>query len=204
MAYIKSDTEKDLILRNDKNKLQKQIKEKQKSLGLRGMIPQNNQNQYTQLNDINNEQNHIRETMTKAKEQRIKRMEEQRKANRKSYRENLKVYLQRKEDDLKRSFNNRRITYRDKDFSLYEDTIKMTSSLVLLKQIKKDNIGGIALISDFKDKDSQFKVISFSDDCNDIEKGDTVMIVPYCGIEIISQQNIYRIVVVQDILLKVD
>ena len=204
MAYIKSDTEKDLILRNDKDKLQKQIKEKQKSLGLRGMIPQNNQNQYTQLNDINNEQNHIRETMTKAKEQRIKRMEEQRKANRKSYHENLRVYLQRKEGDLKRSFDSRRIIYRDKDFSLYEDTIKMTSSLVLLKQIKKDNIGGVALPSNFKDKQAKFKVISFSDDCNDIEKGDTVMIVPYCGIEIISQQNIYRIVVVQDILLKVD
>lgn len=204
MAYINSDTQKDKILRNDRKKLKEEISAQQKSLGLRGMVPRHNQDEYRQLEDINNESNHILETMQKAREERIKRQAEERKAKRKHPDELLKIYLKKKERESRMDYESRKIVYNGGEFSGYEETIKMMPSLVLLKEIRKDNIDGVALPETFKDKLAQYQVICCGDECYDLNKDDVVMVEPYSGIEIESKKDIYRIVLMQDILIKVE
>ena len=204
MAYIHSDTQKDKILRNDKRRLKEEIEAKQKSLGLRGMVPRHNQNEYRQLADIEYEKNHILETMQKAREERMKRQAEERKAKRKHPDELLKVYLKKKERESRMDYEDRKITYTGGEFSGYEETIKMMPCLVLLKEIIKDNIDGVALPVTFKDKLAKYQVICCGDDCHDLNVGDIVMVEPYSGIEIESRKDIYRIVLMQDILIKVE
>ena len=204
MAYIKSDTEKDKIIRNEKHKLQEQISLKQKSLGLRGMVPKHNQNEYRQLEDIKNEEGHIRQTMQEAKEKRLKRTAEQRKAKRKHPDELLKIYLKKKEMQQRQGYDSRKIIYVDGQFSEYEKTIKMMPGLVLLKEIKKDNIDGVAIPENYKDKEAQYKVVCVGKDCDDLKENEFVMVIPYSGIEVESREDIYRIVLYQDILCKVD
>lgn len=203
MAYIKSDTEKDKILRNDSNKLQEQIQNKQKSLGLRGMVAKNNQDAYRQLQDIKNEQNHIRETMTQAKEKRLKRMKEQRQAKRKTYFEQLKLYLAKQERQQKDAYDSRRITYLDGGFSQYEQIIKMTPYRVLLKQINETEKNGIVIPDQHKDKMSKYKVICFGEGCEYVNENDIVLVEPYSGIEIVSKQDTYRIVYFDNIIIKI-
>lgn len=203
MAYIKSDTEKDKILRNDSNKLQEQIRNKQKSLGLRDMVARHNQDAYRQLQDIKNEQNHIREAMTQAKEKRLKRMKEQRQAKRKTYFEQLKLYLAKQERQQKDAYDSRRITYSDGGFSQYEQIIKMTPYRVLLKQVNETEKNGIIIPDQHKDKMSKYKVICFGEGCEYVNENDIVLVEPYSGIEIVSKQDIYRIVYFDNIIIKV-
>jgi co-chaperonin GroES (HSP10) len=200
MAYIKSDTEKEKILRNEQNKLQEEIHLKNKELGLRGMLPRNNQDAYTQLNDMQNHANHIKEQMTQAKEERMKRQEEERKSKRKSFNELLKMYLSKCDRLNKESYEKRKIIFKDGGFSEYEDTVTMPTFKVLLKEIKKENINGIELPDTHVNYMPEYKVIAFGDGCEDIAVNQKVIVEPYAGFEIISQKDTYRVVIYRDIL----
>jgi len=204
MAYIKSDTEKDKILRNENDKLQEELHARQKELGLRGMVPRNNQNAYKQLEDIKAESSHIKEQMTQAKEERIKRTEEERKAKRKSADELLKIYLAKCERKDKEAYEKRRFIFRDGGFSEYEDVIKMPAFRVLLKEIKVDNINGIELPDSHFNKMPKYHVIACGEGCEDLEIGNTVLVEPYSGFEIISQKDTYRISFIEDILVTLE
>lgn len=204
MAYIKSDTEKDKILRNDKSKLREEISIRQKELGLRGMVPRNNQNEYKQLEDIKSESSHIKETMKQAKEERLKRAEEERKAKRKSADELLKMYLAKCEQKDKSNYEQRKIVFRDGGFGDYEDVIRMPSFRVLLKEIKEESINGIQLPNNHFNKMSKYKVICVGAGCENIEVDKCVLVEPYSGFEIVSKKDTYRIVFFEDILVTMD
>jgi co-chaperonin GroES (HSP10) len=204
MAYIKSTTEKEKILRNDRNKLHEELKARQKELGLRGMVPTGNQDSYRQLEDIKNEKSHIQEQMTQAKEERLRKAEEDKKAKHKSFSEQLKMYLARRERMDKEDYEKRRITYLDGGFEEYEETIKMTPFRVLTKEIKEVEKDGIILTDNHFDKMSKYEVVCFGDGVYDLNAGDIVILEPYSGIEIISNKNKYRITFIEDVLIKME
>ena len=204
MAYIKSDTEKEKILRNDNQKLQEELKAKQKELGLRGMVPQNNQDSYRQLEDIKNEKSHIQEQMIQAKEERLKREAEEKKAKRKSFSEQLKMYLARRERLDKEEYEKRRITYLGGGFEEYEETIKMTPFRVLVKEIKEIEKDGIFLAENHFNKMAEYQVICFGNGVYDLNINDKVILEPYSGIEVVSDDEKYRIVFIEDVLVKLD
>ena len=204
MAYIKSTTEKEKILRNDNKKLQEELKAKQKELGLRGMVPTGNQDSYRQLEDIKNEQSHIHEQMEAAKEERLKRTAEEKKAKRKSFNEQLKMYLERRERLDKQDYEKRRITYLGGGFEQYEEVIKVTPFRVLVKEVKQLEKGGILLTEDHFDKMSEYQVVCFGEGVYDLEIGDKVLLEPYAGIEIVSSEEKYRIVFIEDVLVRLE
>ncbi|MBR4315590.1 MAG: hypothetical protein IKP65_01275 [Alphaproteobacteria bacterium] len=82
MAYISTSDEKNRILEKEKDKLQKEIKQKEKAIGLREMKPLKEKNEYEQLYDLKVEENNIKESMAYAKEQRLKKQEEENKRKR--------------------------------------------------------------------------------------------------------------------------
>lgn len=204
MAYIKSDTEKEKILRNDSHKLKEEIKAKQKELGLRDMIPQGNQNAYRQLEDIKNESSHIREQMTQAKEERLKRAAEEKKAKEKTFNEKLRMYLAKREKMDKNDYEKRRITYLGGGFEKYEDIVKVTPFRVLTKEIKNTEKGGIFLTENHFDKMAKYQVVCFGEGVYDLNEGDIVLLEPYSGIEIVSNKDKYRITFIEDVLVKLE
>lgn len=204
MAYIKSDTEKEKILRNDSHKLNEEIKAKQKELGLRDMIPQGNQNAYRQLEDIKNESSHIREQMTQAKEERLKRAAEEKKAKEKTFNEKLRMYLAKREKMDKNDYEKRRITYLGGGFEKYEDIVKVTPFRVLTKEIKDIEKGGIFLTENHFDKMAKYQVVCFGEGVYDLNEGDIVLLEPYSGIEIVSNKEKYRITFIEDVLVKLE
>lgn len=204
MAYIKSDTEKEKILRNDSHKLNEEIKAKQKELGLRDMIPQGNQNAYRQLEDIKNESSHIREQMTQAKEERLKRAAEEKKAKEKTFNEKLRMYLAKREKMDKNDYEKRRITYLGGGFEKYEDIVKVTPFRVLTKEIKNTEKGGIFLTENHFDKMAKYQVVCFGEGVYDLNEGDIVLLEPYSGIEIVSNKEKYRITFIEDVLIKLE
>lgn len=202
MAHIKTDNEKEKIFRNDKNKIKEELEYKQKELGLRGMIPKNNQDLYQQLEDIKNEKNHIKEQMTQAKEERIKRTLQEKKAKEKTFNQKLKMYLAKREKIDKKEYEKRRLFYGDGEFKKYEKNIKMTPFRVLTKEIQEMENEGILLTENHFNKMSKYKVVCFGDNINDLEKNDIVLLEPYSGIEIVSGKEKYRIVYIEDVLIK--
>lgn len=204
MAYIKSDTEKEKILRNDSHKLNEEIKAKQKELGLRDMIPKGNQNAYRQLEDIKNEKSHIIEQMTQAKEERLKRAAEEKKAKEKTFSEKLKMYLAKRERMDKEDYEKRRIIYLGGGFEQYENTIKVTPFRVLTKEIKTFEKNGVFIPENHFDKMVKYQVICFGEGVYDLNEGDIVLLEPYSGIEIVSNEEKYRITFIEDVLVKLE
>ena len=203
MAFVKTSVEKDKILKNDKNKLREEISAKQKELGLRTMVPRHNQDEYTQLADLDYEKNNIKDSMAFAKEQRIKKNEAIKKAKRKSFKENLKLYFAQRERKAKQAYDKRRIIFLNGGFEDYEDTIEMMSYRVLLKEIKENNSNSLIVKPDnFKEKFAKYRVIKKGNYCDDINEGDIVIVEAYSGIEIVSKQNVYRIVTIDDVICK--
>lgn len=202
MAYISTSDEKNRILEKEKDKLQKEIKQKEKAIGLREMKPLKEKNEYEQLYDLKVEENNIKESMAYAKEQRIKKQEEEKKRKRKSFEENLKLYFAQVERKSKEKYNKRRIVFRDGGFDKFEPKIKMMSCRVLLKEIKKDEMqDGIVIPDIHENKNKFYKVIAIGEGCNEaLRINDQVMVESYSGIEIVSKQDIYRIVTDSDIL----
>ncbi|MBR4315619.1 MAG: hypothetical protein IKP65_01425, partial [Alphaproteobacteria bacterium] len=84
----------------------------------------------------------------------------------------------------------------------FEPKIKMMSCRVLLKESKKDEMqDGIVIPDIHEDKNKFYKVIAIGKGCNEaLRINDQVMVESYSGIEIVSKQDIYRIVTDSDIL----
>lgn len=202
MAYVSTSDEKNRILEREKDKLKKEIKLREKDLGLRDMKPLTKKNEYEQLYDLKNEENNIKDSMAFAKEQRIKKREEEKRRKRKTFEENLKLYFAQIERKSKERYNKRKIVFRDGGFDKFEPKIKMMSCRVLLKEIKKDEMqDGIVIPESYEDKNKIYKVIAIGKGCNEALKiNDRVMVELYSGVEIVSKQDIYRIVTDSDIL----
>lgn len=94
----------------DKERLQEELRQKQKELGLRGMENLKNKDELSQLKDLEKEKNHIAELMKEAEEKRKKAKTEEAKAKRLSFKESAKRYLKIQEERAKESFNKRRIS----------------------------------------------------------------------------------------------
>lgn len=202
MTYVSTSDEKNRILEREKDKLQKEIKLREKDLGLRDMQPLKKKNEYEQLYDLKNEENNIKDSMAYAKEKRIKKREEEKRRKRKTFEENLKLYFAQVERKSRERYNRGRIIFRDGGFDKFEPKIKMMSCRVLLKEIKKDEMQeGIVIPESHEDKNKIYKVIAIGKGCNEALKiNDQVMVESYSGVEIVSKQDIYRIVTDSDIL----
>lgn len=205
MVYVKTDVQKNLILKNDAEKLDAEVRARSKQLGLRDMIPQNNQNAYQQLEDMKNESSHIQELMREAKEKRLKKNEEKRKELRKPFNEQLRLYFQRIERQNAQQFAARRIVFRDGGFDRYESGIRMVSCRALLRQLETGevNCDGI-VVNARRDRFPRFVVISVGEGFDDLIPGDVVVVEPWSGTEIVSKNLVYRIVTVGDVLARIE
>ena len=205
MVYVKTDVQKNLILRNDKEKLDAEIKARAKQLGLKDMIPQNNQDPYRQFEDMKNEAYHIQELMQDAKEKRLKRNEEKRKAQRKPFNEQLRLYFARLERQDAQQFAARRIVFRDGGFEAYEKRIRMTCCRVLLRQLETGETSRDGVVVNARrERFPKFVVIAVWDGCDELIPGDVVFVRPYSGTEIISREFVYRTVMIDDVLCRIE
>ena len=205
MVYTKTSVEKDKILRNDSGKLQGEVKAKQKSLGLERMKPMKNQGLYQQLEDMDVEKNHIQEVMKYTHERNLKKKEEQKKAKAKSQKEILAMILAHEERKSREAFDGRRIVFIDGSFEGYLDSIRMTAGRVLL--LEKDDArekDGIFIGDKTGEKERKYDVLSCGEGCEEIEEGDIVMVAPYSGTEIISNNKRYRIVLISDVICRME
>lgn len=190
------------VLEKEPEKLKEELKSKQKELGLRDMIPKGNQDLLQQLTDIGVEASHIKEQMAEAKERRLKRTAEERKAKVMPMNERLRLYLMKQERQAKQAYDSRRIVFHGGGFSQYEDSIIMTSYRVLLKKIDigERNDGGIVIPESNAERFPKYKVIAVGAGSDGIEEGMTVIVEPYAGTEVVSDENIYLILTCCDIL----
>ena len=192
------------VMEREPEKLRQELKDRQKELGLRDMIPKGGQDVLQQLTDIDAEKNNILETMQQEKEKRLKRTAEERKAKEKTYNEKLKIFLAQKERKAKTAFDNRRVVYQG--FGEYEDTIKMLPFRVLLKEepAKECKDGMIVLPERRDEKYPLLKVVCVGEYVDGVSKGDTVIVERFSGIEIVDGKEVYRIVYDVDILCNVE
>ena len=177
MVYVSTSNDKDKILKGDKDKLNEEVKSKEKELGLEGIRPLHGQNAYQQLKDLNNEAGHIQEIMGASKEATQKKKAAEREAKRKPLSEQLKMYFAQEERKARGEYESRRLVFLDGGFDEYEDTIRMMPYRVLLKRMPAVNgNGGIVMPDTHFEKFSKYRVVAFGDGCYDIEIGDTVMV----------------------------
>ena len=101
MVGIITDSTKEKILDNDKQKLREQLAYRQGELGLRGMKPMRNQNQLQQLEDIQNNQNKIRQQMEQANERSKKIRQKKRKQQQAQRMKKAPQIYMRKKNSLK-------------------------------------------------------------------------------------------------------
>lgn len=190
------------VLEREPEKLQEELKARQKELGLRDMIPKHNQGVFQQLADVDAEKHNIEDQMAKAREEREKRTAEERKAKQKSFKEKLRLYLMQQERKALDAYNKRRIVFDDFE----EDKLRMLSFRVLIKQLNPIHKEGelIEVPDTHSDKYPQNVVICVGDGVDEIEVGDVVVADAYAGIEIVKGKEIYRIVYDEDILFKME
>lgn len=192
------------ILEKEPEKLLNELKEKQKSLGLRDMKPTRNQGILQQLKDIDEEKNNILDRMQMEKENRLRRTAEQRKANQKSFKEKLAMYLNQQERKAKDAYGKRRIVFSDGGFEECLDGIRMTSCRVLVKEIRDEQRDLILVPESHTEKFPKNTVVAVADDVDEVNVGDVVIADAYAGIEVVSQGNVYRILFDSDILCKLE
>ncbi len=197
---ITTDGTKQRILETEPEKLNEELKEKQKAVGLSNMVPTHNQNTLQQLKDIENEKNNIIERMQMEKEKRLKRTAEERKANQKSFKEKLAMYLAQQERKALADYNERRLVFTGGGFEDYLETIHMMPCRVLVKEIREEQNGVIAIPQSHTEKFPKNKVIAVADDVDEVNVGDVVIAEAYAGIEVVSDGNVYRILFDSDIL----
>ena len=111
MAYISGDSEKKRIAEREKHKLQQEIQERCRDMGIRGMNPLKRQSEYQQIEDMQKEENHIKEDMARTREQRIARTARKRKEQRERRPSNwgIERYLKIKQEREKRAYEARKI-----------------------------------------------------------------------------------------------
>ena len=191
------------VLEKEPEKLNEELKARQKELGLRDMVPTHKQDVLQQLSDIEAERHNIEDQMAKAREAREKRTSEERKAKEKSFKEKLRLYLMQKERKALDAYNRRRIVYDGFD----ESRIRMLSFRVLIRQRmqihSEDELIEVPE-SDRRDPYPQNDVVCIGDGVDGIEVGDVVVAEKYAGVEIACGSEIYRIVYDSDIMFKVE
>lgn len=191
------------VAEKEPDKLAEELKARQHELGLDNMIPNKRQDMLQQLDDIRNESNNILDQMQKAKEERLKRDAEKRKANQKTPLQKLKMIRSYEERQARGAYDERRLVYPGGGFEKYESTIRMMPFRVLLKEIDPpQSIDGIIVPESHTEKFPRYVVIACGEGCDEVEKGDVVMVQPYAGTEIASARTAYRIVTCDDIILK--
>lgn len=111
MIGIVTDETKKKILENDKNKLQEEIRERQKQLGLQGMVGLKNQDELQQIEDLEKNASKIQESMEQRNEQRAlinkRKKEEERMRRHKEAPERYKKMMQER---ARMEFEKRRIS----------------------------------------------------------------------------------------------
>lgn len=191
----------DKIAEREPDKLREELKAKQKELGLRNMVPTHGQDVMQQLDDIQSEKNNILERMQMERERREKRTAEERKNKKIPIGRQLKMYFAQQERKAQGAYASRRILFRDGGFEKYEPTIRMMPFRVLLKEQKPEQMkNGIVIPDSHAEKYPRYSVIAVGDCCDGVGKGMTVLVEAYAGVEIVSGQDRYRIVTIDDIL----
>lgn len=194
------------VVENEPEKLQEELKARQRELGLDNMVPNKNQDILQQLEDIGVEKNNILDQMQKAKEERLKKTEEQKKAKQKTMNQKLKMYFAQQERKAKQAYDSRRLVYLGGGFDQYEGSIRMTSFRVLLKEIVdgEHEEKGVIVPETHTERFPHYKVLAVGDGCDGIEDGMTVIVEAYAGTEVVSGKDVYRIVTCDDILGEVE
>lgn len=194
------------VVENEPEKLQEELKARQRELGLDNMVPNKNQDILQRLEDIGVEKNNILDQMQKAKEERLKKTEEQKKAKQKTMNQKLKMYFAQQERKAKQAYDSRRLVYLGGGFDQYEGSIRMTSFRVLLKEIVdgEHEEKGVIVPETHTERFPHYKVLAVGDGCDGIEDGMTVIVEAYAGTEVVSGKDVYRIVTCDDILGEVE
>lgn len=190
------------VFEKEPEKLEHELKARQKELGLDAMKPIHGQNVLQQLDDIKNEKNNIIDVMQQEKEKRLKKTAEEKKAKQKTPKQKLQMILMYEERKAREAYDSRRMVFLDGGFDKYEETVKMMPYRVLLKEIKtgEQNADGIIVPETHTERYPHYTVLAVGEDCDGIEKGMTVIVEAYAGTEIVSAKDIYRIVTCDDIL----
>ncbi len=195
------DGQKDKILREDKDKLETELKEKRHEVGLDDMKPLHNQGIYDQFKDIKEEGAHIREIMAKGKEDHRRKLEEERKAKRKTADEQLEIHLRELERRERAAYDSRRIVFRDGGMDKYEKRLRMMDGLVLLKREPlRDSVDGMWLDPNRFEKWPKWHVVAVGTRVESPAVGSVVVVDAYCGTEVVSKDDVYLIADSEDIL----
>lgn len=111
MVGIVTDDTRRKILENDREKLQEELREKQKELGLQGMVGLKNQNEMEQIIDLDLNASKIKDTMEERNAQRAIENRKRREAERaKRYKEAPEKYFKMKREKERMEFERRRIS----------------------------------------------------------------------------------------------
>jgi len=196
------DGQKDKILREDKGKLEDELKEKRREVGLDDMRPLRQQGIYDQFQDLRDEGSHIKEIMAKGREDHRRKLEEERKAKRKTADEQLRIHLVELERRERAGYDARRIVFRDGGMEEYERRIRMTGGLALLKRIPlPSEAGGIALDPGRFEKWPKWRVLAVGPQADaGVAPGMTVVAEAYRGVEVVSRDDVYLVVDADEIL----
>ena len=201
MAYLSTGDEKERILRNDKDKVREEVRQMSRDVGLRDMVPLSGKNPYEQMEDLRDEGGHIRDIMDASKEKRMKKREEERKAKSIPMSRRVKMYFAQVERKAYSSYISRRILFRDGGFGEYVGRIRMMPYRVLLKEIPGNGEeGGIVIPDIHKDKYPRYLVLATGSGCDGVSCGESVLVEAYSGTEVVSGQERYRIVTIDDII----
>ena len=165
------------------------------------MRPLRKRGLYRQLDDIKEESSHIQEVMAYTHERNVKKRQEEKKAKKKSPKEILNMILMHEERKSREDFDERRIVFLDGGFGEYEDSVRMLTGMVLLKQRPVANEkDGIVFADSHLERHPEFEVVAAGEGCDDVVPGQVVMVDTYSGTEIVSGKDLYRIVSIADVL----
>ena len=202
---ISTDGVKQRILENEPEKLNEAIREKAESIGVASVTSLKGKNQLEQLKDMEEYGSMMSESIQEQKEKREHNTRERQRNHHIPFKVGLRRYLENKERKNKADYNKRRIVFSGGGFRTLEEKLKMLPCRVLVKEILETHESGlIAIPETHTEKYPKNKVVCVGEGVDGVCVGDIVVAEAYAGIEVVSDGEIYRILMDSDLLYKVE
>lgn len=202
---ISTDGVKQRILENEPEKLDEAIREKAESIGVASVASLKGKNQLEQLRDMEEFGSLMSESIQEQRERREHNTRERQRNHKIPFKVGLRRYLENCERKSKADYNRRRIVFSGGGLRKLEDKLKMLSCRVLVKEIPENrNQETIVIPETHTEKYPKNKVVCVGDGVDNVAVGDIVVAEAYAGIEVVSDGEIYRILMDADLLYKVE